>query len=117
MVQVLDMSEQKIRNMRVISDDPTLIHTWQFGPVAIGEIHPMYGRDYRVIDNWQMTVVTYEPVDQKTLMSDIVIDDPAWKELRERLEGYDFSAEDIYRITDAILESQKKEDSDESSNL
>lgn len=52
----------KIRNMRVVSDDETLLHTTQFRPVAIGTIEEIDGKEYRVIDNSQMMVVTYEPI-------------------------------------------------------
>lgn len=53
----------KITNMHVVSDDKTLLHTTQFGPVAIGTLETINGKVYRAIDNWRTTIVTYEPVE------------------------------------------------------
>lgn len=55
---------QKIRNMRVISDDPNLLHhTSSYGPIALGTIEVIDGKEYKVIDNMHVgIVITYEPV-------------------------------------------------------
>lgn len=53
----------KITNMHVVSDDKTLLHTSQIKPVAIGTVESIDGKEYRVIDNWSTTIVTYEPVE------------------------------------------------------
>lgn len=58
------MSEQKIRNMRIISDDPELLHLSSFTSVAIGTVEEFDGKKYRAIDNWKTTIVTYEPVEE-----------------------------------------------------
>ena len=55
---------RQIRNMRVVSDDPELVHTNQFNARPIGEIDEIDGKKYRVIDNSRMVVVTYEPVEE-----------------------------------------------------
>lgn len=54
-----------ITNMHVVSDDAALLHTNQFGPVAIGTVEEIDGKLYRVIDNSKMVVVTYEPVEEE----------------------------------------------------
>lgn len=54
----------KIQNMRVISDNPDLRHFFSFGSVRLGTVEEIDGKKYRVIDNSQTTVVTYEPVEE-----------------------------------------------------
>ncbi|MCA9325962.1 hypothetical protein KDA23_07970 [Candidatus Saccharibacteria bacterium] len=53
-----------IQNMRVVSDDPSLLHLNSLQPVALGTIEEIDGKSYKVIDNMQMMVVTYAPIDE-----------------------------------------------------
>lgn len=56
---------QKIRNMRIISDDDRLLHYSSFQSVPLGTIEEFDGKKYKVIDNSAMgIVVTYEPVSE-----------------------------------------------------
>lgn len=56
-----DLDGSRIRNMRVISDDKTLIHNMALAPEPIGTIEVIDGQFYRVMDNTQVTIVTQAP--------------------------------------------------------
>lgn len=60
------MTGQKIVNMHITSDradELGLLHLSSFRPEAIGSVETFDGKQYRVINNWQLNyVVTYELV-------------------------------------------------------
>lgn len=57
----IEQDGTRIRNMRVISDDKTLIHNMALAPEPIGTVEVIDGQFYRVMDNKQVTIVTQAP--------------------------------------------------------
>lgn len=92
---------QKIRNMRVVSDDPSLLHLNCFNPVTIGTIETIDGKDYRVIDNSQMTTVTYEPVTPAEIKPKVVIKITIDEEQADRFEQTTELMAEVAKVLDA----------------